>query len=378
MAKKTRARNTIFCIILLSAAALQAGEDAELYRSISESSAANRRSEVMSRCSIFLKKYSRSPLTPEVLYLYAGLQNTPEDSLREYRKILLRYGGHGKAELAAFRICEILEISAKWKELRDESLHYARKFKAGAYEYRFRFFAIKAAIYTGDYESAGRESQAIIDKSVSPNIRNRALLYSSAAILKETGYSRPYVMRLSELLKESQGTEYHPASLFLLGEYYDKTRDPDRAYSAYTKCMELYPDSPESAICKTRASELKGKGASLKPFMPDSSVFGSADVIDISPVIEQEKTTKESTYFALSIGPFQDIARAKGIKKILAGFSSTVTIRTNSGFFHYTGKYSTPETALRARIRLAEEYGINGNIVRISPDNKYIYIYGDE
>jgi hypothetical protein len=43
----------------------------------------------------------------------------------------------------------------------------------------------------------------------------------------------------------------------------------------------------------------------------------------------------------------------------------------------YLGQYRDTDSALEIRIRLAEEYGINGNIVRFSIQGDKSYIYED-
>jgi hypothetical protein len=48
-----------------------------------------------------------------------------------------------------------------------------------------------------------------------------------------------------------------------------------------------------------------------------------------------------------------------------------------NGYAVYVGRCPDEDSVLKVKIRLAEEYGINARIVRISIDEKNSYIYGD-
>ena len=52
-------------------------------------------------------------------------------------------------------------------------------------------------------------------------------------------------------------------------------------------------------------------------------------------------------------------------------------VRLKNGYALYVGKRPDEEAAMKLKMRLAEEYGINGRIVRISGDGQRSYIYGE-
>ena len=69
--------------------------------------------------------------------------------------------------------------------------------------------------------------------------------------------------------------------------------------------------------------------------------------------------------------------KAAELKGLLKEFDFLRTVKLRDGFALYVGRGPDEESALKLKVRLAEEYGINGRIVRISGDGDRSYIYGE-
>jgi hypothetical protein len=52
-------------------------------------------------------------------------------------------------------------------------------------------------------------------------------------------------------------------------------------------------------------------------------------------------------------------------------------IKVQGSYLVYAGAAKNPRKALEIKIRLAEEFGLNGRVVRIVSDTDRTYIYGD-
>ena len=103
----------------------------------------------------------------------------------------------------------------------------------------------------------------------------------------------------------------------------------------------------------------------------------STESIDISPEKDAPEDTEATVYYAISVGPFNSMKIVNGIKKELVDFDQIKTVRLSSGYALYVGRCRDEESALELRVRLAEEVGINGRIVRISAGDRQSFIYGE-
>ena len=77
------------------------------------------------------------------------------------------------------------------------------------------------------------------------------------------------------------------------------------------------------------------------------------------------------------MGPLASSRKAAELKGLLKDFDFIKTVKLKNGYALYVGRGPDEESALKLKIRLAEEYGINGRIVRISGDGERSYIYGE-
>ena len=111
--------------------------------------------------------------------------------------------------------------------------------------------------------------------------------------------------------------------------------------------------------------------------IPDKNSIERAQKIDLAYRGEQDKN-ESRTYYSVAIGPLDTEKRAAEIYKILKKFGTIKTVRRDEGFFHYLGSLATVQQALSLNVSVAEEYGINGSIVRFAGDENQRYIYREE
>jgi len=188
--------------------------------------------------------------------------------------------------------------------------------------------------------------------------------------------SRDYALLMKELAAGFKNSVNYPSVLYLLGEFYESTGDINRAYSAYRDLNKIYPRSPESLLTVTRTAKLKESGAVPLSYIPDDSLIRKLDPIDIKPEIDDNET-KSDILYAVSIGPLLSRNKAWDMKKLAERIAPCSTVLLKTGYMIYCGRYSSPDDALAGRIRLAEEYGINGSIVRLQASTGRQYIYGE-
>jgi len=361
---------------LIAASPLQAADDDDFFKRIVKEQTHDR-SGVSPLCAEFLKKYPRSGHVPSVRLIQADAESNPAAALALFRSIVRWYPRFDKRDYAQLRICEIHHLQADWNALKIDSQYGMETFPRSVYLADFRFFYIAAALKMYRYDIAGDTARALTEGTHRYETLAKTLLIQASLNRKQDGYSRGYIYTLRELLLGYKDSAVHPSILFLLGDFYDHTGDAGRALTAYEDLEKLYPRSPEAELARVRLKELKDSGTVRVPYYPDEKTIAGTDSIDISPDMAVQENEDGAAFFAVSIGPFQSVSQTSEIKKLLKGFEPVSTVRLREGFIHYVGKSPTLEKALGVKIRLAEELGINGNIVRVSGKNGSLYIYGE-
>ncbi len=324
----------------------------------------------------FLKKYPGSEYIPEVRMMLAEIESDTELAAERYRSVVRYYPSYKKRGLALYKLCQILDLKSKWKELKEESYQGIKLFSSSSYGIEFRFMHITSLIMLEDYGKAKSEALEITEKSHDYNTLSRAIFLLSEIDRKTTGNSRSYIYSLRELAVGFNKSELHPSTLYRLAQFYDEKKDQDRAYSAYTDIVKLFPESPEADMAILRIDKLKTLNPKTVEYIPDSELINNAEMLDISPEYTVQET-KEDIFFSISVGPFTREDDADRMSRLLKNYPARRNIKARSGYFLYIGKFSDTDRALQTRIRLAEEYGINGNIVRFSEQGNRSYIYGD-
>lgn len=324
----------------------------------------------------FLKSYPESSYVPEVRMMLAEIESDTELAVERYRSVVKNFPSYEHRDLALFKLCQILDLRSKWKELRDESAQGIRLFNSTVYGVEFRLMHINSLIMLEDYEKARSETLAITEKTHDFEILSRSIFLLSEIDKRTSGNSKSYIYSLRELAQGFSKSELYPSTLYRLGEFYEQKKDADRAYSVYSDIIKLYPDSPESEIAITKIDKLKKFNPKKVEYIPDMNTVNSSDKLDISPEYDAADA-EEEIYYSVSVGPFTKKTDADSMSRLLKNYPAKRNVKTGAGYYIYIGKFTDSDRAFQNRIRLAEEYGINGNIVRFSEQGSRSYIYGD-
>jgi TolA-binding protein len=325
----------------------------------------------------FIKKYPSSSRIPDVRFILAESEKSPGEAIKKYRVLVEKYRYYRRRDYAQLRICQIHYLSSQWSDLGEETRHGIKKFPGSRYLPDFRYLLIVACIHQEKYREAERECDLLIKANHGYHAMAGTLLLLGHIYKRTTGYSRKYIYNLRELAIGFPRSERYPSIIYLLGTFYEKKGLINHAYSAYLDCVSRYPGSPEALSAGKRIARLKKHKPRQVKYIPDRRIINREDSIDISHHRDIPEDRDLPVSFAVSIGPFTSVSRVADIKKILREYNLVRTVRMRYGFMIYIGNHNSSESALRTKIRLAEEHGINGNIVRIANSQKRKYIYGE-
>jgi tetratricopeptide (TPR) repeat protein len=349
-----------------------AASEKESYLKIKKIMSSDRSNTAANDIENFTKKYPASRNLPELLFLSASNEQNPDRSIEKHRKCFFMKAGL-YSELSALKVCQILHMKSSWKELKEIS--QAGLSLNGKYRDDFRKFTVEASMMTGDFPEADAQNKYLLDNIREYNTLAGSLIARSYIKKNTGGFSRDYIYTLRETAIGFYESEYMPTALYLLGEFYENSGDYDRAWSAYSDLTAHFPESPESEYAADRTAALMKHKPSRKGYIPTEKIVKSAPSLDISPESEYENT-EGSSYYAVSIGPFDASRDADRIRK-LPGLSDSKKAKTRSGYSIFAGRFSSREEAYRMKIRLAEEFGLNGHITRITEKGGRAYIYGE-
>ncbi|OHD65446.1 MAG: hypothetical protein A2176_12975 [Spirochaetes bacterium RBG_13_51_14] len=323
----------------------------------------------------FFKAYPRSKQVPDVRLILAESEPAPDEAIKKYRIIISNYKYYPRLDYAQYRICEIHYLRSSWKELASDA---RAGLGLGKSEYgrRFMFFLIISLIHRGEYDSAERECRRFIDANHDYNDLARSMLILAHIYRNEYGLSREYINTIREIILGYGNAEVSQTALFMLAEFYERKKQYDESYSAYMDLIEKYPGSPEASDASVRIKSIMKHHPRRVFYLPGRKIVEDAESIDISP---EKDIPEESTsfFYSISVGPFVSLGDANGVKRELNEFDTMRTVRLKKGYALYVGRCPDEESVLKLKIRLAEEYGINGRIVRISGDGERSYIYGE-
>ncbi|MDR3237557.1 MAG: hypothetical protein LBT84_03555 [Spirochaetia bacterium] len=333
--------------------------------------------ELQKTAAAFLKKFPAGKYAADVSMVLAENEDDPETAVKKYKSLMTKYKTYGRRDLAQLRVCEIYELQGDWKTLANESLAALKNFPQSAYTGDFQLLYCGAETNLYRYNQSSGAANDIIKHEKNKDTNAHAMLFSANAERYRTGYSRSYVYALREILIEYKKHNIYPAAILLMGDFYEKTGNPGKALAAYTDLKTKYPRAPETAMMRDRLAALEEKGTKPEEYIPDKNTIDKSQKIDLAYRTSAEER-ENSSYYSVSVGPLDSEKRAAEIHKILRKFGAVKTVRRNDGFYHYAGRFGTAQDALGAKIRIAEEYGINGNIVRFAGDENQRYIYGEE
>ncbi len=327
----------------------------------------------------FLKRYPSGRHAADAKFIGAEYEADPSRSLESFRSIMKEYPRYPKRDEAQQRICSILYLLSRWGELEKESSYGARIFAGSPRAADFLLFHAKACIFLSKYGDAAKSCSAIADKSHDYATLSEALLLLSYINRNTSGYSKSYLSGLRDLITGFGNSNVTPTAIYLLGRCYEDKRDYDRAYSAYTDVSKRYPRSPEARYVEKRIDSLMRHRPSTVDYMPTDESISASESIDIRPEMAiSEHSGKSASTYSVSLGPLESKSEAKKIQKLIKNeFNPVRIIKVQGSYLVYAGAAKNPRKALEIKIRLAEEFGLNGRVVRIVSDTDRTYIYGD-
>ena len=349
------------------------------FKEITALNGTEKNEELISLSKQFLKNFPKSDHVADVRFLMADNETDPNKAIYQFRVLVNKYSYFNKRDSAQYKICEIYYLQSKWNELRAEARRGIELFRDSSYRTGFKFFLAKSLIHLEKFDEAKKVCIDITRTNHDYNNLSNSLLLLSYINRNMYGLSRSYLYSLSEIISGFKNSDNMPAALYLLGRYYRSKDEYNKAFSAYSDVVEKFPNSPEAEFSRRELSLMAQYNPSRTAYIPDREAIKKSDNIDIQPEIEIEddkKILKENIQYSISIGPFENIQNARDIKKLIDKDLRHVEIaEVRKGFFIYAGRFAGLDPAVKMRTRLAEELGINGNIVKIIKDADKIYIY---
>jgi tetratricopeptide (TPR) repeat protein len=353
--------------------------EGEQYSRIRELAGSGNTSELRKEARDFQKKYPSSPRLGDVRFLAAEHESNAGAAASGYRAAAKLLDGP-KAALARSRLCRILYLTSRWDELYAESRAALRLHGADPRAMEFRLYMARACIFTEKYERAARLCEEITRTSHDYGDLSSALLLLSHIERKTTGYSRSYYATLRDLITGFPGADIIPTALYLLGRSYQDRGEYGRAHSAYTEITRKYPRSHESVYAAEKLASLAGHTFTTADHMPSDAMLKSMDAIDLGGDRDLQEKNEDSSgpVFSISLGPVDTSKDARRVANLVKDEFGPVRIVNLGGRYAvYAGRLRDTRSAMTMKIRLAEELGLNGRIVRIVRDESKTYIYGD-
>lgn len=362
---------------MISAENISALSESGLYNQIRKLSNSSDKKQLQNQTTIFLKSYPKSRHAPSVELIRADNTENYQTAVKRYKQFISKNNNLKLNSYAQFRICSIYYLFASWKNLEYEANTGARLYKNTEYYNDFLFFKARTEFHKQNYKGAYSLCSRIV------RIENKFYFYPEAKILFD--YLKQKVNPQSDKYNEDLIFNYNHfkdtgldiSALFLLGRHFEYQRQHSNAYSAYSDIIKKYPKSPEARYSKERINQLikykPSYTSSYLQYSPSNDPFP-----DLSPEIEYSNEQKKN-YYCIEIAPFYNLKNCEKIStQIRKSFTDVFIVRKKRFFSVYVGKIPNSETALNWKIRLAEEFGLNGNIIYVSNEGNLQYYYGDQ
>ncbi len=339
-----------------------------------------KKAELREEARGFFRKHPESKNIPDIRLMLAEIEENPEKAGALYRVLLEKYRYYPRRDYAHLRICEILYLRSRWEEVVTESREAEKLFPKSAHLTELRLLRAASLMHLNRYEEA--RDTCLETVRTDHNYHNLAAANLMLAHIENliTGNSRTYLGRLNELIMGFEKSESAPTALYLLGKYYEQKGEYNRAYSAFADVMKKYPRSPEASFSGRRIESLKQHNPTRTTYLPDREYINRLDSIDIKPEIKIGEGTPENNgaVYSVSLGPFENRRHALAVGKLIEkDFSPLELIQVAGAYRLFVGRAADQERALTIKVRLAEEFGINGSIVRVTGDREKIFIYGE-
>lgn len=370
---------TLFLSSLSPAQTAPSRSETDFFKRIQRIARSHKSSSLKKISQKFFRKYPKSTYIPDIRLILAESEELPEQAISKYTVLIKKYRYYKKMDYVLYKICQLLYLTAQWKQLKSESIHGIKSFPDSIYSIDFRFFLALSYLSLNRLDDSMRICNKI--KKYFPDRKHRARANIIIAHInkKTLGLSREYIKNISALVTHSKTSETMPTALFLLGRYYEKKGDHNRSYSAYRDIIKQYPRSPESNFSRKRIWKLKKYKPTIVDYMPDENLIKKSETIDIKPeYVEKRENRKGTRFYSVSFGPFYNLKKAMEIKKlILNDYKPIRIIKLRRKFVIYAGMTDSMNRALSMKVRFAEEYGLNGTIVTVIKKSNKQYIYGE-
>ncbi len=365
-------------VILFGAPALIAGNPAGTaeFRRIESLLKSGSAVEARNLSLRFIESFPRSPHVPDAHLVIAETESSPEKAVSRYRTITRRYRSYPRLDHVLFRVCEIHFLQARWSDLEDAARD-GMSLRDNSHYDDFALFLVISLIRRGNYNRAEGECRRLIERNHEYESLARSLLILAYIDRRSSGFSRDYITTLRQIATGYPESDAHPATLYMLGEFYEQKKMYNESYSAYSDLLGRFPESPEAAVAQGRIHAIIRHSPRRVPYLPDRGIIERTETLDIRPHEEVPERDETASFYSISIGPFDTAGGVKKIRVLLGSFDFLQTVRLRRGYVLYVGRVPDNESALELRIRLAEEFGINGRIVRIAGEGRRAYIYGD-
>ncbi len=376
----------LLCAALTAAVFLLPGDshsspgDRELLDRIKILAGEGKAPQVRAAADEFLRRYPSSPFLPDALIMAGNMESNPNAAIERYRVAAGKSRSREKSAASRLNICRIMYLESRWNELLRESREAFRLHREDEYAPEFLLFVARACVFLESYENAERACEEITRRTRRYDYLSSALLLLSHINRKTTGYSRSYFTVIRDLVTGFPDSDIAPTALYLLGRSYHERGDWNRAYSAFIAVSRKYPKSPESVYSAERIASLTRHDPKTVSFIPSDAMLKSMDPIDLQAEGGNQETpaVDAGPFFSVSLGPVNAMADARRIAHLIKEeFAPVRIVNMGRNYAVYAGKLKDQRGAMTMKIRLAEELGLNGNIVRIVSESKKMYIYGD-
>ncbi|MDA3899545.1 MAG: tetratricopeptide repeat protein [Spirochaetes bacterium] len=369
----------LLCLTLLlfcSVSSLSASEQND-YVKIVESAWSDNYDRLSWLCRNFYKNYPSSKLIPDVMIIESRTFRDTDATIQTLKKIIQSYPGFSDRDHCMLKICEILYLNSRWSELDHEAQRGIKMFgnKNRFYPY-FLHYRSKASFYRQNYAASIGFADETFNSDRSFVFYPELRLQNIFSEQKLHYDSDRYVTHLKESYFELEGTGAEVSSLYLLGRNCELKNRHSLAFSIYNDLIKKYPRSPEALMSKKRTAII----AEYKPKYIKNPLAAlekeKSPLLDYLTPDSKVPETNFKSYYALSIGPFYNLQEAEKLTKQLSrDFPAVSIVRGFNFFMIYVGRSETSESAMHYKIRLAEEFRINGEVVYIATEKDIRFIH---
>jgi len=324
----------------------------------------------------FIKKFPKSKYIPNVKILRADNEKNIDKAVLYYYDIVNNYKYFSECDYCQYRICQIYYMTSRWKDLSYESEKGLMLFgKNNRYHDDFKFFLAKSYYHLQNSDEAISIMNDIKTNSKKYYFYPETEVFGAFLFQNIKGNSNKYKSDLKNVYYTFEGTGADVSALYLFARHCEMRKEYTPAYSAYTDLINKFPRSPEANLAKIRLSEIsKYKPQYITNYFDKIKNSDNLFLQHETVVDDEEK----NSFYSVEIGPIYNLAKAERIKKELSPeFKPVIIVKKKKEFSVYIGRINTTEDALSVRIRLAEEYGLNGNIIYIRSEDGQNYIYGE-